>query len=88
MQKKSHVHVNSFLKAQKKFLMCMQKSVFLFFYFRAFKYVVLSINVNVKYFRAFKYVVTLRKSMKKLRKYKYLQMTVLYTKYKAENNVV
>ncbi len=68
MQKKSHVHVNSFLKAQKKFLMCMQKSVF--------------------FILGALYVVTLRKSMKKLRKYKYLQMTVLYTKYKAENNVV
>ncbi len=69
-KKKSHVHVNSFLKAQKSFLCACKSLYFYFFILRAL------------------YVVTLRKFMKKLRKYKYLQMTVLYTKYKAENNVV
>ncbi len=38
-------------------------------------------------FSYFIYVVTLRKSMKNILG-KYLQMTVLYTKYKAENNAV
>ncbi len=72
MQKKFYACVNSFSRAQKSFL-CACKSLYLYFYFRG------SVCSLVCFYHS-KNI-----NEKPPEKYKYLQMTVMYTKYKAEN---